>query len=1173
VSVAGTRPIPSASARRAAKGVAIIFSTGSDFAGTRLISASGLEARITRSGGLYSLGHGPTLINQVLPGPAEDGLSRVILRWREGGARRWAPLFGSGIGHKKTGPHAMEWASSPRRGWSCHATLALHPNIAAWAWQISLVNASRDRAVVDVMVAQDLGLGNPSAVRNSEAFSSQYIDMLPVIDPQLGWAVLARQNLPMEGGLHPWLAMGCLSGAAAFCTDGSQFFGADHRLERVPAAARSAALPSRRLQYECSLVGLQSRPVIVEPGAAATVTFVARFLADHPEASHPADLAHLRELLPTGWISARRTGTRASKVQRVPRPPCPKSLFVSAPWLHGQRARESDWSRWFPGQRRHEERGADGSLLSFFSGEATHIASRDKESLVARPHGHILRSGGWRWIDPGHFGATCYAAGIFSSQAYLGNPSFARLLPVIRDSIGIGRAAGQRVFVRRSGSWHQLGVPSAFAMTTGDARWIYRVGAEVIEARAWCSVENPALFLDLRVGPRGHAAEFLVTHTLALDANEFDSRGRARIHRAEAWASCKAASASVVGARLPGCCFAIAAADPDQGTQVDGDGPLYDDGAPRSEPCITLRTRRVGRFGVILCGTLGGIEALPSQVEAARAEWKRSIDPAAPSPAPVRMALGAPKRSAGKASASVARVDEILPWFAHNAAIHFSAPHGLEQHGGAAWGVRDVCQGSVEWLLASCEWGLVRRTLERVFSQQYSSDGSWPQWFMHPPYQSIQQAESHVDVSFWPVKALCDYAEASNDLEFLQWKTGYTDPRDFAATGPQESLLLHCDRVIDLCERRFLPGTSLVHYGEGDWDDTLQPADPDMRDRMVSSWTVGLAFHTFRQLAGVYGRLGDEARQKRLQDLLTRMRRDFADRLMPGGVVAGFLVTEPDGSAKALLHPTDTATGIRYRLLPMTRAVLGELFTPDEAARHMAIVKRDLLYPDGVRLMSEPGAYHGGCENLFKRADTAANVGREIGLQYVHAHLRYAEAMAKLGDAEGLWTALQVVNPVALNEVVGHAMPRQSNVYFSSSDANFDDRYEAQLRWRDLRTGKVGVRGGWRLYSSGPGIYLHKVRACLLGLRESFGKVVFDPVLPRSLNGIVARATIAGRSVEVRYKVRKGTFAPRSVNINGTNLPESGREPNPYREGGLMFDDAAIKALLKAGGNIIRVEL
>ena len=427
--------------------------------------------------------------------------------------------------------------------------------------------------------------------------------------------------------------------------------------------------------------------------------------------------------------------------------------------------------------------------------------------------------------------------------------------------------------------------------------------------------------------------------------------------------------------------------------------------------------------------------------------------------------------------------------------------------------------------------------------------------------------------ALWPVKALCDYLEASNDIGFLSWRTCYTDPEKFARVGPDETLLQHCDRVIGQCEARFAPGTALVNYGDGDWDDTLQPADPAMRTRMISSWTVALAFHTFRQLSSVFRRIGEEARHARIEALLARMRHDFKERLMPGSVVAGFLITDPDGTTRPLLHPYDVVTGIRYRLLPMTRAVLAELFTPEEAARHMAIVHEELLCPDGVRLMSEPARYLGGCELLFKRAETAANVGREIGLQYVHAHLRYAEAMARLGEADRLWTALQVVNPVALGKVVGNAAPRQSNVYFSSSDADFDDRYEAAVHWQEVKAGTVRVRGGWRLYSSGPGMFIHKVRACLLGLRESFGEIVFDPVLPSELNGLAARATLCGHPVEVRYHVRKGNFGPRVVSINGTKLTGGRREENPYRMGGLCFREDEVEALLSSEDNAILVEL
>jgi CRISPR-associated protein Csx3 len=303
------------------------------------------------------------------------------------------------------------------------------------------------------------------------------------------------------------------------------------------------------------------------------------------------------------------------------------------------------------------------------------------------------------------------------------------------------------------------------------------------------------------------------------------------------------------------------------------------------------------------------------------------------------------------------------------------------------------------------------------------------------------------------------------------------------------------------------------------------------------------------------------------------MRADFTRLALPGGTVAGFLVHEADGRFRPLLHPSDRVTGIRYRLLPMTRSILAELFTPDEARHHAQLIESELRFTDGVRLMSEPATYQGGLERLFKRADTAANVGREIGLQYVHAHIRYAEAMARLGDAERLWRALQVVNPVGLARVVPGAVARQGNVYFSSSDADFANRPEASARWPELRAGRVPVRAGWRLYSSGPGLYLHKVRACLLGLRESFGDVVFDPVLPRSLDGLVADTHLLGRPVRLVFSVRQGTSAPRAIRVNDALLTDVRREPNPYRPGGLRVAGAALAPLLAAEDNRMEIDL
>lgn len=1125
-----------------------------------LTNASGLRAQVLPSGALYALRHDETLLNQFLPGAAEQGLFRLLIRWRSAdGGQGWAPLVGPSIPFSRA--VGACWCARPLPGLECHTRLSLHPAKAAWAWRVDLYNASDTPLTCEVFHAQDLGLGDEAAVRNNEAYISQYIDLQPVHDAALGQVLLARQNQPMAGGRYPWAAFACVNGATAFCTDGFQFFGADHRLTGEPRAVREPSLPSQRLQYEFALAGLQSPVVDLEPGARSAVTFLGSFHADHPAASDVGDVSALSSLLPADWAAS----APVDAAYPVPL----ESVFVRSDWSHGSDFSAAQLERYFGSARRHQEFATCGSVASFFCAGQTHVVLRAKEAGVARPHGHILRSGEASWIDDAQFGVTCYASGIFGAQAYLGNPSIARLLSVVRNPLNLARSCGQRVLVRGDAGWRQLGVPSAFVMEPGRVRWLYASERRTIEATVWCSAALSASYLTLAVLD-GAPAEFLITHQLALGGNELEAGGWVDGHTGVGWVAAWPAEGGFVAQHLPGLAFAVAAAEPDQVAAMGGDELLYVDGRTRSGGYLCIRTVETMGFSVVMAGTHAGRSDLVRLVKEARAELVVRRTESRPPSAPVSLR--------GSNDPAVARVDEILPWFTHNAAIHFSAPHGLEQYGGAAWGVRDVCQGSVEWLLSAGRFDVVRRVLLTVFGQQYAGDGAegvaggWPQWFMFRPFHAIQQAHSHGDVCFWPLKALCDYVEASNDFSLLDAAVGYTDPKTFSSGGPLDAIWTHCDRIVALVEARFLPGTALVNYGDGDWDDTLQPADPTLRTRMVSAWTVALAYQTFQQLAEVARRAGHRAREKRLSDLVERIHADFHRSLMPAGTATGFLVREADGTTRPLLHPHDKITGIRYRLLPMTRAVIAELFSPDEAEHHLQIVERELHYADGVRLMSEPATYAGGVERLFKRAETAANVGREVGLQYVHAHLRYAEAMAKVGDAERLWRALQVVNPVALGEILPNAAARQSNVYFSSSDADFPDRVVAARRWNELRNGSVPVRAGWRLYSSGPGLYLHKVRACLLGVRESFGSVIFDPVLPRELDGVEADVTILGLPVRLHFSVRERTHTPRALHINGT-LVGGDCVPNPYRTGGIRIGDARLKALFGARDNRIDIEL
>jgi cellobiose phosphorylase len=161
--------------------------------------------------------------------------------------------------------------------------------------------------------------------------------------------------------------------------------------------------------------------------------------------------------------------------------------------------------------------------------------------------------------------------------------------------------------------------------------------------------------------------------------------------------------------------------------------------------------------------------------------------------------------------------------------------------------------------------------------------------------------------------------------------------------------------------------------------------------------------------------------------------------------------------------------------------------------------------------MDRPVRYQGGPERVFRRAESAAFFGREIGLMYVHAHLRYGEALAALGEADALWGALQVASPITGTERLAHASPRQRNAYFSSSDAAFRDRYEADAEWPRVKAGTIAVDGGWRIYSSGPGLYTNLLIRHAFGIRRHFGERIAQPLLPRSLGQVTLEMTIDGR--------------------------------------------------------------
>ena len=69
-------------------------------------------------------------------------------------------------------------------------------------------------------------------------------------------------------------------------------------------------------------------------------------------------------------------------------------------------------------------------------------------------------------------------------------------------------------------------------------------------------------------------------------------------------------------------------------------------------------------------------------------------------------------------------------------------------------------------------------------------------------------------------------------------------------------------------------------------------------------------------------------------------------------------------------------------------AISADLLTSEQAEHHLELVDEHLIGPDGARLFDRPVGYAGGPMSVFQRAEASTFWGREIGLMYIHAHLR-----------------------------------------------------------------------------------------------------------------------------------------------------------------------------------------
>ncbi|WP_209864366.1 GH36-type glycosyl hydrolase domain-containing protein [Paenibacillus shirakamiensis] len=1103
-----------------------------------MVSRGNLSFEFLKTGDLYqALGAG-TMLNQLLSHELDGSLNNIYLRVYLAEEIRFFPLMGiASTSRLSSSDQGLIWTgrlSAEEIGLVGDLEYTIHFHLTAqgiWFWTVDVEGKGM---TVDVVYGQDLGLASSGAVRSNEAYLSQYIDHSVYEDKQKGYVICSRQNQP-QAGSFPYIQQGSMTGSIGYSTDGFQFFGLSYKATNQPEILTKAKLANEIYQYEFAYTALQSEQVYME--GSARFVFYGLFKENHPEAVEQLEFI---DEIQQAWEDVQsqfQKGLVGLAVQTTQR-----SSLLGEP-LSSDSLTEEEMDLLYP--QRFQEEWDGGTRLSFFTGTYEHVVLKEKELRVERPHGSILMSGDNARLNDRVMTTTSYMYGIFNSQVVVGNTNFNKMMTNARSALNIPKTSGQRIYVELDGQLRLLTMPAAFEMGFNYMRWIYKTDGDMLVVTNYTTVDSPEVRLHVR-SLSGASYRYMVTQQISMNVAEYEMPYR--IEQNGQVLSFRADPSSISSEVFPNLTYRLHM----EGTkfQLEEESWLVEGMNASQAGLNILMLDAAPTWTITLQGLLDGVEiAVTDRTFEVETESYRKFFQ--------QVMNGFHLSRSAEAEGDIFKVNALAWWYTHNMLVHYSMPHGLEQYGGAAWGTRDVCQGPTEYFLATQKYDQVRDILLKVYSHQYEDSGNWPQWFMFDAYTKIQQEESHGDIIVWPLKIIGDYLAASHDFAILDQQVPYTRKHDFDFTEQTFAIREHVLKELEYIKHHFLHDTKLSSYGDGDWDDTLQPANEQLKQYMVSSWTVALTYQAVHQLAEVL-QDQDAAFAKELAELAQGIQHDFNQYMLQTDVIPGFVYLEDPDHAKLMVHPTDEETGIQYRLLPMTRSIISELLTPEQALAHYEIIQDQLLCPDGVRLMNRPAQYAGGVSTHFKRAEQAANFGREIGLQYVHAHIRYIEAMAKMGKPEQVWHGLEAINPVGIQDVVPNAELRQSNAYFSSSDGKFATRYEAQEHFDKLRTGAVPVKGGWRIYSSGPGIYMNQLITNALGIRTEGTDLVIDPVLSASQNGLQFTFEYAGVPVTFTYHYTDGQV--RKVHVNGQEA-QATTLTNPYRGAGLRINRAVFEKL------------
>ena len=273
----------------------------------------------------------------------------------------------------------------------------------------------------------------------------------------------------------------------------------------------------------------------------------------------------------------------------------------------------------------------------------------------------------------------------------------------------------------------------------------------------------------------------------------------------------------------------------------------------------------------------------------------------------------------------------------------------------------------------------------------------------------------------------------------------------------------HVDRLVATCRLRFVAGTYLMRYGEGDWTIASSPSTSAQAGLDGEQLDPGRSFSISSCVTPRCSAAGRRA--SRPADTRGGDRRKFQLATSSGTVPSPAMPSSlPRAASPSFSSTRATGTGLSYSLLADEPRLLAGLFTPEQAAHHSVLIPEHLLFSDGARLMDRPVSTRWRRDRFSPRRIPLVLRPRDRPHVCPFASPLLRGDRRSSAKSRGFleWTAGGWFDRGGWTKYA-EAFPRQRNAYFSSSDAAFPDCYAASAHWNRVAAGTIACEGGWRV--------------------------------------------------------------------------------------------------------------